>query len=126
MKSEDPEVIQLELKYCERCGALWLRISGAQEIYCAPCDLEVLDLPAPRKIATKPRLPGNHKIEAEARREDLSAIYGPGGQHDSHSLFEHHCGNAQEYRRCGWKPALLRCGRECGCISSAVRLHSHP
>jgi len=51
----------------------------AQEIYCAPCDLEVLDLPAPRKIATKPRLPGNHKIEAEARREDLSAIYGPGG-----------------------------------------------
>ena len=26
MKIEDPEVIQLELKYCERCGALWLRL----------------------------------------------------------------------------------------------------
>ena len=34
MNIEDPEVIQLELKYCERCGALWLRLRGAQEISC--------------------------------------------------------------------------------------------
>jgi len=34
MESENPEVIQLELKYCERCGALWLRWRGAREIYC--------------------------------------------------------------------------------------------
>jgi hypothetical protein len=45
MKIEDPEVIQLELKYCERCGALWLRLRGAPEIYCASCDLEMLDCP---------------------------------------------------------------------------------
>ena len=36
MNIEDPEAIQLELKYCERCGALWLRLRGAQQIYCAP------------------------------------------------------------------------------------------
>jgi hypothetical protein len=28
MKIEDPEVIQLELKYCERCGALRLGLRG--------------------------------------------------------------------------------------------------
>jgi hypothetical protein len=48
MNTEDPEVIQLELKYCERCGVLWLRLRGAQEIHCAPCDLEILDLPSPQ------------------------------------------------------------------------------
>ena len=68
MKIEDPEVIQLELKYCERCGALWLRLRGAQEIYCAPCDLEMLDLPSPRRATSRPRLPGNHKIEIKAQR----------------------------------------------------------
>jgi len=79
MKSEDPEVIQLELKYCERCGALWLRVRGGQEIYCPPCDIEMLDLPTPRRVPSKPRLPGNHKIEARTQPVALSAIWGPGG-----------------------------------------------
>ncbi len=79
MESEDPEVIQLELKYCERCGALWLRLRGTQEIYCAPCDLEMLDLPAPRQVPSKPRVPGNHKIEGKAQPADQSAFCGRGG-----------------------------------------------
>lgn len=79
MESEDPEVIQLELKYCERCGALWLRLRGAQTIYCGPCDLEVMDLPAPRKIPSKPRVPGNHKIEGKARSAAGPAFCGQGG-----------------------------------------------
>jgi hypothetical protein len=79
MKNEDPEVIQLELKYCERCGALWLRLRGTQEIYCAPCDLEVLDLPSPRRVPSKPRLPGNHKIEARAHSGESTTICGQGG-----------------------------------------------
>lgn len=29
IEDEDPEIVQLELKYCERCGALWLRLRGA-------------------------------------------------------------------------------------------------
>jgi hypothetical protein len=80
MESEDPEVIQLELKYCERCGALWLRLRGTQEIYCAPCELEMLDLPAPRLAPSKPRVPGNHKIESNAQRADRLPFYGPGGR----------------------------------------------
>jgi hypothetical protein len=26
-----------ELKYCEFCGALWLRPSGSADTYCGPC-----------------------------------------------------------------------------------------
>ena len=79
MKIEDPEVVQLELKYCERCGALWLRLRGTQEIYCAPCDLEMLDLPSLRRATSRPRLPGNHKIEVRAQAGDLPAFCGKGG-----------------------------------------------
>ena len=79
MKIEDPEMIQLELKYCERCGALWLRFRGAQDIYCAPCDLEMLDLPSPRIATSRPRLPGNHKIEVKGELRDGRAFCGEGG-----------------------------------------------
>ena len=30
-------VLQLELKYCEACGGLWLREAGSLEIYCERC-----------------------------------------------------------------------------------------
>lgn len=76
MRSEDPEVIQLQLKYCERCGALWLRLRGAQQVFCAPCELEVMDLPAPRNIISRPRLPGNHKIEVKAQATGLPPFCG--------------------------------------------------
>jgi NMD protein affecting ribosome stability and mRNA decay len=29
--------IQLELKYCERCGALWLRLKDSDLLFCAGC-----------------------------------------------------------------------------------------
>lgn len=29
--------IQLELKYCERCGGLWLRPKGSDLVFCACC-----------------------------------------------------------------------------------------
>lgn len=29
--------IQLELKYCERCGGLWLRPKSSDLIFCARC-----------------------------------------------------------------------------------------
>jgi len=45
MKTADPELILLELKYCERCGGLWLRTQGTALPYCAPCARELADLP---------------------------------------------------------------------------------
>jgi Zn-finger nucleic acid-binding protein len=37
---------QFELKYCERCGGLWLRRAGAEQVYCSRCEPEMAELPA--------------------------------------------------------------------------------
>jgi hypothetical protein len=42
------EIIRLELKYCERCGGLWMRTLGSGEVYCSLCVAQMLDLPVPR------------------------------------------------------------------------------
>jgi len=31
------EIVRLELKYCERCGELWLRRRGEGSVYCVSC-----------------------------------------------------------------------------------------
>jgi hypothetical protein len=36
---------KLELKYCERCGGLWLRPRGGDLVYCAECAVEMSGLP---------------------------------------------------------------------------------
>jgi hypothetical protein len=43
------------LKYCERCGGLWLRPDGVQSVYCPACEEFMAELPLrarrpPRKI----------------------------------------------------------------------------
>jgi len=55
METEGTGIIELELKYCERCGGLWLRIRGRDDVYCAPCALQISDLPGtgPRKRGAK-------------------------------------------------------------------------
>jgi hypothetical protein len=40
---------KLQLKYCERCGALWLRPQGGQEVYCARCIRAIAELPPVRR-----------------------------------------------------------------------------
>lgn len=37
----------LELKYCERCGGLWLRPAGGGQIYCRICARAIAELPPP-------------------------------------------------------------------------------
>ena len=39
MELQDVDAIQMELKYCERCGALWLRLTGSDLIFCSPCSV---------------------------------------------------------------------------------------
>lgn len=41
------ELIEVELKYCERCGGLWLRPQGSDQVYCACCAPVMADLPQP-------------------------------------------------------------------------------
>ncbi|MGA2424691.1 MAG: hypothetical protein ABSG07_11855 [Terriglobales bacterium] len=45
-RMEGPE-IRVELKYCERCGGLWLRPQGAEGVYCAKCRVRLAALPNP-------------------------------------------------------------------------------
>ncbi len=47
METELIEVIEVELKYCERCGGLWLRRKGSDQVYCATCLPFMADLPRP-------------------------------------------------------------------------------
>lgn len=49
--------LQLELKYCERCGGLWLRPVGGGQIYCVTCGREMAQLPPPSKDRETAQLP---------------------------------------------------------------------
>jgi len=41
--------VRVELKYCERCGGLWLRECGSGLIYCKGCEPDVTELPILKK-----------------------------------------------------------------------------
>jgi uncharacterized Zn finger protein (UPF0148 family) len=77
METEGLEIIRLELKYCERCGGLWMRIQGSGDVYCPSCAVEMLDLPAGRK--RKPHLLVNDRVEIKSQCEDWSTVCGEGG-----------------------------------------------
>jgi Zn-finger nucleic acid-binding protein len=54
--------VQMELKYCERCGGLWLRPTDSDLIFCAACSVVMAGLaPNSRFFAQRRpalRLPG--------------------------------------------------------------------
>ncbi len=37
METQETALLRLELKYCERCGALWLRLWGSDVVICTRC-----------------------------------------------------------------------------------------
>jgi len=49
--------VQFELKYCERCGGLWLRPVGGGQIYCARCGREMAQLPPASREPDTAQLP---------------------------------------------------------------------
>ncbi len=59
MELEEAGVLQLELKYCERCGGLWLRVRGIQNAYCSSCTaaLSLSETMVVHKSKRPPRLP---------------------------------------------------------------------
>jgi hypothetical protein len=56
-KDGGKEPVRVELKYCEHCGSLWLRESGAGVVYCDNCQPKVADLPVPKKPSARVILP---------------------------------------------------------------------
>jgi hypothetical protein len=57
MEPEANEILQLELKYCERCGGLWLRMKGLADVYCSSCSAAVYGIVTGRSSRREPRLP---------------------------------------------------------------------
>jgi hypothetical protein len=55
MEGFEDGCIQLELKYCERCGALWLRPKGSDLVFCASCALSMAGF-EPRSRALELRI----------------------------------------------------------------------
>jgi hypothetical protein len=78
METEGLEIIHLELKYCERCGGLWIRTRGTGEVYCPSCASEMSDLPVGRR-KRRPHLLVNDCVEVKSQCEDLSLLWGEGG-----------------------------------------------
>jgi hypothetical protein len=48
MEKQESTFEQMELKYCERCGGLWLRRRGSERVYCEACVPKMEELPQVR------------------------------------------------------------------------------
>ena len=76
MELQDVDAIQMELKYCERCGALWLRLTGSDLIFCSPCSVILAGL------ARDPRFReqrGSSSRDARIERKIATAFWSEGG-----------------------------------------------
>ena len=60
-------VEEVQLKYCEHCGGLWLRRKGCRQVYCWPC------IPKMAAFAVAKKRPGRAG-QPTARRVDLQAV----------------------------------------------------
>jgi hypothetical protein len=70
--------VELELKYCERCGGLWLRRRGSAGVYCKPCHFIMAEYPSVRarrgRTGDSPRV-----LEAGIEVKELMAVCAEGG-----------------------------------------------
>ncbi|MFY9560493.1 MAG: hypothetical protein WAQ52_09695 [Terriglobales bacterium] len=51
--------VAVELKYCERCGGLWLRRQGQEVVYCGGCRAQMAALLCGRRRRFEPRVAPN-------------------------------------------------------------------
>jgi len=72
------EVVALELKYCERCGSLWLREQGTEEVYCDACVSKLSARPGYR-FRTGRYGAVNQDLDMEGFCDGLALICGEGG-----------------------------------------------
>ncbi len=69
-KNEENDGVRMELKYCERCGSLWLRESGKSSVYCGNCQPKVAELPAMKKNPGRVTLPVGQTALVDAYETD--------------------------------------------------------
>jgi Zn-finger nucleic acid-binding protein len=73
-------ITEVELKYCERCGGLWLRTGGDSEVYCASCRAHHAQWPRLGERPSKPRLARSNRddIQCQTRIKSLQGAVEPG------------------------------------------------
>lgn len=76
--------LRVELKYCERCGGLWLRPAGGEQRYCVACAREMAKLPTisrdrkNARLSEGPRWMGDD-LETEGEEDDELDLQAAGG-----------------------------------------------
>lgn len=72
METQERKVLELELKYCERCGRLWLRLRGSEVVVCRACTTAMAGL-------TRWPSVGNPRMQRPEPAPVESAFWGEGG-----------------------------------------------
>jgi LSD1 subclass zinc finger protein len=78
MEIDELDVVFLDLKYCERCGGLWLRPRGSEDVYCASCVAQVMKLQNGWRQSNTP-LVLRTTIQSEGESREVLVICGEGG-----------------------------------------------
>ena len=55
----------MELKYCERCGGLWLRRLGQDVVYCEGCRAQIAALLRPPRRRGPERVLATNQVQIE-------------------------------------------------------------
>ncbi|HEY6768203.1 MAG TPA: hypothetical protein VI386_25900 [Candidatus Sulfotelmatobacter sp.] len=71
-KRDSGNEVRMELKYCERCGGLWLRECGSGLIFCKSCEINVTELPILKKRVQSVKLAEGQRPELDSYRFDAS------------------------------------------------------
>lgn len=62
--------VQVELKVCEGCGALWIRTGCSMTVYCRRCAGQLAEFPAPRRLRRRTG------VRATAAKHEQMAVAG--------------------------------------------------
>lgn len=73
------EGIARDLKYCERCGGLWVRALGTDGVYCAACQGYFAARPSVAEARPAPRRARRRKIPTlqANRMESVLEVHAP-------------------------------------------------
>jgi hypothetical protein len=82
MEVDEAREGEVELKYCERCGALWLRPCGVEEVYCLACVPKMAEFPVARPRRSGPSMPvaPTEDVEIEGCLAELAGVCAEGGE----------------------------------------------
>lgn len=68
MNKREAGEVPMELKYCERCGGLWLRPQGEDVVYCRGCQEHMAAWP---RAGERPAEHARERQELKAQQQDF-------------------------------------------------------